>query len=82
VNASDPSPGWARVQLADYCGVVGRGNISSRQAPGSENGCSAMALGAARVGPELVEGTTDESQMNRAHHFWVAMGCLEQGAAA
>src|SRR5450631_3593057 len=58
-----------------------RGEHVQTAGPGLRERPQRNAFGSAGVGPELVESTADETQMNRAHHFWVAMGCLEQRAA-
>jgi hypothetical protein len=49
--------------------------------PGLRKRPQRNVFGSARFGPELVESTADESQVNGAHHFWIAMGRLEQGTA-
>ena len=66
-------------QLRDYCAVVERGSISRRQAPGSENGCSAVRSVRSGSAPSSSSAPRTRSEMNGAHYLWIAMGCLEQG---
>src|SRR5450631_639296 len=47
--------------------------------PGLRERPQCRDFGSLRIGPELVECAADKSEMNRAHHLRVLMGCLEQG---
>src|SRR5450631_1037228 len=73
-------PFWQRVKPGLLLGRRTREHVQTA-GPRLRERPQRNAFGSAGLGPELVESTADKSQMNRAHHFWIAMGCLEQGTA-